>query len=201
MEVYSKITEFKTLSKTRNPWSYFINDLTNSLENNEAIEKRLINLDPKSAYEVFLRLNTFGYKIELPFDAKFSGKGKPILRIPADDTIKFPPVVRKIVDTPEFQRLRGVKQLGLTNLTFPGATHDRFTHSLGVYFRTTKYLNSLTTDPLFSYLYSKEEIETTAIYALIHDIGHYPFAHYFEEKTVGQISKNIFHHESVGKKI
>ena len=47
----------------------------------------------------------------------------------------------KIIDTPEFQRLRNIKQLGACEYVFPGATHNRFSHSLGVYYLSSKLIN------------------------------------------------------------
>jgi uncharacterized protein len=61
---------------------------------------------------------------------------KKIFRDPIYDLIVFDKkedeVILKIIDSPEFQRLRKVKQLGLSHYTFPSGVHDRFTHSIGV---------------------------------------------------------------------
>ena len=65
---------------------------------------------------------------------KLAGK---VIRDPLWNTIRLDPIAAQIVDTPEFQRLRYIRQLGFTHLVYPGATHTRFDHALGVYYLTT----------------------------------------------------------------
>lgn len=79
----------------------------------------------------------------------------------------------EIIDTPIFQRLRGLRQLARVNYVFPGAEHSRYVHSLGVL-----YIMGLMTD----HLLKRGDIEEDdavkmRIAALLHDIGHYPFSH------------------------
>jgi HD superfamily phosphohydrolase len=86
----------------------------------------------------------------------------------------------QLLNTPEFQRLRRIRQLGVTELTFPGATHTRFAHSMGV-FHTARRLGELikhhtSQDADFDPV--RARIATLA--ALLHDIGHGPFSHAFE---------------------
>jgi deoxynucleoside triphosphate triphosphohydrolase SAMHD1 len=83
---------------------------------------------------------------------------------------------KKIIDTPEFQRLRNIKQLGCCYYVFSGACHNRFEHSLGVYHLTKKYI-----DILGRKHFTDKEIELLSISGLIHDIGHGPFSHLFDE--------------------
>jgi len=54
------------------------------------------------------------------------------IKDPIFDFIKFPQLFWNFIDTPEFQRLREIKQLGAAHYVYPGATHNRFAHSLGV---------------------------------------------------------------------
>ena len=54
--------------------------------------------------------------------------------------IQVDEVAKKIIDTPEFQRLRNIKQLGCCNYVFPSAVHTRFEHSIGVYHLSKKYI-------------------------------------------------------------
>ena len=92
----------------------------------------------------------------------------------------------KIVDTIEMQRLRRIKQLGFTNLVYPGANHTRFEHSIGTLFLANKVGNTLELD--------KEVVELLRICGLLHDIGHSPFSHVSERALKNK-------HETVTKKI
>ncbi|CAB49268.1 HD domain-containing protein [Pyrococcus abyssi] len=87
-------------------------------------------------------------------------------------SMKVPEEILKLVDTPEFQRLRGVKQLGLANLVYPGANHTRFEHSLGTWYLAKKLSQELN-------LHYEESL-LIQLAALLHDIGHGPFSHTFE---------------------
>ncbi|MGN1321758.1 MAG: HD domain-containing protein, partial [Methanosphaera sp.] len=70
----------------------------------------------------------------------------------------------KILDTVEMQRLRRIKQLGFTNLVYPGANHTRFEHSIGTLFLANKIGTQLELD--------NEIIELLRVCGLLHDIGH-----------------------------
>ncbi|WP_258084896.1 HD domain-containing protein [Thermococcus thermotolerans] len=75
----------------------------------------------------------------------------------------------RLVDTPEFQRLRRITQLGLAFLAYPSARHTRFEHSLGTFYLAKRIAEH------------NPEIEEGAVYAaLLHDLGHYPFSHTLE---------------------
>ncbi|MFW6144099.1 MAG: HD domain-containing protein, partial [Candidatus Natronoplasma sp.] len=87
-------------------------------------------------------------------------------------SVKFSGPFLKLIDSPEMQRLRGVKQLGLTNLVFPGANHTRLEHSIGAYHVAEKMANQLEL--------SKEEKDQVKAAALLHDLGHAPFSHTLE---------------------
>ena len=66
-----------------------------------------------------------------------------LIRDPLWNTIRLDPTAVRIVDTAEFQRLRYIRQLGLGHLVYPGATHTRFDHALGVYHLATTALRHL----------------------------------------------------------
>jgi HD superfamily phosphohydrolase len=82
-----------------------------------------------------------------------------------------------LINTPEFQRLRYIKQLGLALYTFQGAEHSRFTHSLGVMHIMTRVLDHLGR----RHTISDEARLVARAAALLHDIGHGPFSHVIEK--------------------
>jgi len=92
-----------------------------------------------------------------------------------------------LVQHPFFQRLKNIKQLGFNNFVFPGATHTRFAHSLGVFELLKRIINSLKnqTDSDEKSIMIKYEKELKFA-AILHYIGHYPFSHvmesYFDKK-------------------
>lgn len=78
-----------------------------------------------------------------------------------------------LIDTPIFQRLRGLRQLARVNFVFPGAEHSRYVHSLGVL-----YIMGLMTEHLLKRGdISEDDVVKMRIAALLHDIGHYPLSH------------------------
>jgi HD superfamily phosphohydrolase len=87
-------------------------------------------------------------------------------------------VERQVIDTPVFQRLRHIKQLAGVSLTYPGAQHTRFEHSLGV-----MHLAGLAAFVLGSKTarFGDETIQLIRLAALCHDLGHGPYSHLFEE--------------------
>ena len=87
-------------------------------------------------------------------------------------------LAQKIIDTEEFQRLRNIKQLGCCNFVFPGAVHTRFEHSIGVYHLSKKYIDILNKEKEY---FTPREKECISIAGLIHDIGHGPYSHLFDE--------------------
>lgn len=114
---------------------------------------------------------------------------------PIHKNIKFTQIEKELIDTPIFQRLRRIRQLAGAHLVYPGALHSRFEHSLG-----SMFLAGLSGQTLYSkdYLTDMDVIQKLRIAALLHDVGHGPFSHLFEE-----VSKNgvKFSHEIFGHKI
>lgn len=87
-------------------------------------------------------------------------------------------VIWDLIGTKEFQRLRRIKQLGTTFLTFHGAEHSRFNHSLGVY----EIIRRIVDDVFYDRpKWSKEDRLLALCAALLHDLGHGPFSHSFEK--------------------
>jgi HD superfamily phosphohydrolase len=93
----------------------------------------------------------------------------------------------EVLDHPWFQRLRRIKQLGLSHLVYPGALHTRFHHALGAMHLMTEALDSLRGKGIEI---SENEYEGAVLAILLHDIGHGPFSHALENT----ILKNV-HHE------
>lgn len=91
----------------------------------------------------------------------------------------------RLIDAPEFQRLRRIKQLGLGLYTYQGAEHSRFTHSLGAFHLMTRVLDRLGE----THNIQPEDRAAARAAALLHDVGHGSFSHVME-KVLG------FHHEA-----
>jgi len=107
--------------------------------------------------------------------------GAALVRIPDRLSVPFTPRVRALVDTVEFQRLAQISQLGLTAKVYPGATHTRFEHALGVFHNACRYLWQLGHDPRFASVVDPRRAELLLVAALLHDIGHWPFCHPIED--------------------
>lgn len=113
---------------------------------------------------------------------------------------EFENVMWDAIQTLPFQRLRRVKQLGFSEFVYPGATHSRFAHSIGV-FHTARRLMKIIKFHLQKQNSFQESLANRALAAaLVHDVGHGPFSHAFEE--VGRILKlELAHHETVSDKL
>src|SRR5947207_3320943 len=114
-----------------------------------------------------------------------------IIRDPLWNNIAVDELAIRLIDTPAFQRLRYVRQLGLAFLVYPGATHSRFEHALGTYHLARRAL-SLLGDRGAVGEADREVCATVRCAALLHDIGHYPYSHALEE--IGAL-----HHEEVAR--
>lgn len=124
--------------------------------------------------------------------------------------IKVSPFEKNIICTPEFQRLRGIKQLGFVNLVYPAAEHSRFVHSIGVCHQAKNLTDQINENISNNARYKRwsntpiELQETPKITtiervvisatALIHDITHLPFSHEFES-TIKFDNKGIPNHD------
>src|SRR5512136_1899195 len=89
---------------------------------------------------------------------------------------------KAIIDSYPVQRLRRLRQLAGAEFVYPGANHTRFEHSVGVMYLTDR----VTANPNISEHLNKEETEIVKTAALLHDVGHGPFSHVFEQLLVKQ---------------
>jgi len=119
-----------------------------------------------------------------------------VIRDPLWNTIRLDPIAVRIIDTAEFQRLRYIRQLGFAHLVYPGATHTRFDHAVGVYHLARTALRFLKERrPLPQEAWDGEELIPYA--ALLHDIGHFAFSHALEELEPEKVPEN---HEAVSSR-
>jgi hypothetical protein len=125
--------------------------------------------------------------------------GKPsgrVVRDPVWNNVRLDAAAATVIDTPQFQRLRRVKQLGFAHLVYPGAVHTRFNHAIGVYGLTRRALASLTWSGSLDVLSEsdRQRLPLIPLAALLHDVGHYAFSHAMEEVGPGSIPG---HHEQM----
>jgi len=94
-------------------------------------------------------------------------------------------IIFDIIEHPYFQRLRRIKQLGLSHLVYPSAVHSRFSHAIGTMYLMGEVLQYLRQK---GHDISDEEMESARIAVLLHDIGHGPFSHALEYSVVKCVS-------------
>jgi uncharacterized protein len=111
-----------------------------------------------------------------------------ILRDPVHGLVAFESdeeaIVPLLLETAEVQRLRRIRQLGLTSLAYPGADHTRFAHAIGAAFVMTRFIRRIRAihdDLPFWQRVTTERARDALAAALLHDLGHGPFSHLFEE--------------------
>jgi len=112
---------------------------------------------------------------------------------PIHDFVRVNSNELKIIDTPIFQRLRRIRQLSGAHLIYPGAQHTRFEHSLGVMHIASMAGHALNEKGIVS----SDNIQNLRFAGLLHDIGHGPFSHLFEEL----LQKRKISHENIGRDI
>jgi HD superfamily phosphohydrolase len=117
-----------------------------------------------------------------------------ILRDPVHGLVSFESeedaIVPALLGTREVQRLRRIRQLGLTSLAFPGAEHTRFSHAVGsahVMQRFLARLRQIDSDLPFWQRVTSERARDALAAALLHDVGHGPFSHLFEDALPGAV--------------
>jgi len=116
------------------------------------------------------------------------------VRIPIHGYVGLTEKEVELVDSFCFQRLRKIKQLANTHLVYPGATHSRFEHSLGALetgYQIARRIKSICND--------EDKMRRLRYAILLHDIGHGPFSHVFEDivMRIGKLKPSEFSHELV----
>ena len=99
-------------------------------------------------------------------------------------TIPYP-IIFDLIEHPYFQRLRRIKQLGLTNLVYPGALHTRFHHAIGAMHLIGEAIEEIKSK---GHDITDEEAKAVTIAILLHDIGHGPFSHALEHSIVNNVN-------------
>ena len=118
-----------------------------------------------------------------------------ILNDPVHGHISLDMISLQIIDTRQFQRLRFLKQLGSAYYVFPGASHNRFEHSIGVCHLASEMVESIRSkQPELSI--SDSDVKCVKLAALCHDLGHGPFSHIFDNEFMPKICPDeYFTHE------
>src|SRR6476661_9259961 len=108
-------------------------------------------------------------------------------------------LIPQLIDAPEIQRLRRIRQLGVASYAFPGAEHTRFAHAIGAAFVMKKLLARLRQihgELPFWQQVTSERAQDALAAAFLHDVGHGPLSHLFEDSIPG-----TSHHEEWTEKI
>ncbi|MEL6593523.1 MAG: HD domain-containing protein, partial [Bacteroidota bacterium] len=117
-------------------------------------------------------------------------KSPKIINDPVHGFVEIPRgTLLRLIDEPAFQRLRRIKQLGMSSLVYPGAVHTRFNHALGAMHLMRQALDTLRRKKVEI---SKKEYRAALIAILMHDIGHGPFSHALEYAIIPNL-----HHEDM----
>ena len=112
------------------------------------------------------------------------------VRIPPSVNVPISNRVRRVLDSQPMRRLASISQLGMVALVYPGATHSRLEHSLGVYHNALTLLARFSDDPFFTRRVDRTTADAFILAALVHDIGHWPFCHPIEDMGLSQLSEH-----------
>jgi HD superfamily phosphohydrolase len=106
------------------------------------------------------------------------------IRIPPRQLVLYSDRIAKIFSSPPFTALEYTRQLGFTHLVYPGALGTRFEHSVGVFNLATHFIVRMAAYPAFRQICADpKDILLFIIASLLHDVGHFPYAHQLEEFT------------------
>ena len=113
-----------------------------------------------------------------------------VIRISPDINVPVTARLKKVIDTPAFRRLSRISQLGMVAFVYPGATHTRMEHSLGVYRNAIDFLQRLSGPDDLGNVLSDYDVKLFLVSALLHDIGHWPFCHVLEDLHLTNIPRH-----------
>lgn len=134
------------------------------------------------SHTVFLRQLRDGVRVCLQQAATAQGpvrSGGMIVRDAVHGDIELSPLEERLINTPDFQRLHGIRQLGVAYHIYPTALHTRFDHVLGSCWMSKILLSHLERR---GYRFARDEKELISVACLLHDITHIPFAHTIEDE-------------------
>ena len=123
-------------------------------------------------------------------ELKSSRRAGQLVRVPPEMDVPVTKRVLNLIDTPAFQRLAELAQLGLVTRVYPGARHTRFEHSLGVYRLALVALEQLAGDEQFSDSVSQADAALLVLAALLHDVGHWPYCHPIEDMRLAPVQRH-----------
>lgn len=124
----------------------------------------------------------------------------PLHNIIEFDSNQFENTIWRLIDSAPFQRLRRVKQLGFSNFVYPGASHTRFAHSIGVFHTARQLMKIIEHHLLEQKSWQEGKANAALAAALLHDVGHGAFSHAFED--VGKrLNLEMAKHENVSKSL
>lgn len=132
--------------------------------------------------DFYARIN--GYVRTVMKNYRPTAGGEKIIHDPIWGSVVFYPWEVRIIDSPLFQRLRNVSQVGLAESTYPAARHTRFDHSLGTAAVASRMMEQLRKDaeqrPEVAHVIGEEQVRLLRLAALLHDVGHCPYSHLSE---------------------
>jgi HD superfamily phosphohydrolase len=117
-------------------------------------------------------------------------RSSSIVRIPPSQDVPVSERVTRILDSSPFRRLASISQLGMVALVYPGATHSRLEHSLGVYHNALKLLARFSSEESSDSFFTSREAETFLLATLLHDVGHWPFCHPIEDMRLSDLGEH-----------
>ncbi|MFN7729845.1 MAG: HD domain-containing protein [Bdellovibrio sp.] len=122
------------------------------------------------------------------------------IRDPVHGSISLSDAETAVIETPEYQRLRAIKQLGFAEFSFPGATHNRFLHSIGVSHMAGQVFDQIFKTFAFAKTSTRAQFRSILkVAALLHDVGHGPLSHTTEEvmPPLADLQINAYKHKKI----